>query len=130
EAVDDEQPTLLRVLGEGALERARPHLLRRTVAPVARARRVGATAADVDRRADRAVARAPRALLLVELLRRAAHRGALLRGGGALPPRGELRLHDLVEELLLDLRREHVVGEIERADLLALHVVNVERCHL
>ena len=48
------------------------------VAPVARARRVGPAAADVDGRADRAVTRAAGALLLVELLRAAADRRALL----------------------------------------------------
>jgi hypothetical protein len=88
-----------------------------------------APAADIDGRADRAVPGSPRALLLVELLRAAADRRTLLGGLRALPPRRELGLHDLVEEVLLHFRREDLVGQVDRADLFSLHVEDVECCH-
>src|SRR6185312_6091616 len=120
--VDDDEVALFGELRERRAERADAHLARRTVAPVARARRVGLAAADVDRRALRAVTRLSRALLLVDLLRRAADGAALFRGRRSLATRGELRFHDLVEELFFDFAREHFVREIERAHLLSLHV--------
>ena len=130
EAVDDEEAAFLAELRERARERLRADAARRLVAPVPGTRRVRLAAADVEGRADRAVTRAAGALLLVELLGAAADRRAVLGGARALPLRRELRLHDLVEEVLLDLGSEDFVREIDRADLLALHVEDVESCHL
>src|SRR4029077_1192432 len=96
EAVDDDHVAVLGELRERAPERADAHLARRPVAPVARARGMRLTAADVHRRAEGPVTRAPGALLLVDLLGRPAAAAPLLRRGRALPPRGELGLHDLV----------------------------------
>jgi hypothetical protein len=64
--------------------------------------------------------------LAVELLRRSAHGGPLLGGLGAGAPGGELRLHDFVEEVLFDLGAEHLVGQVDLADRLALEVVDRE----
>ena len=41
-------------------------------------------------------------------------------------PRGELGLHDLVEEVFLHLGAEHFVREVELADLLALQIENID----
>src|SRR5262249_11422263 len=124
ERVAHDEPALLGEHRERALQRADAHLARRAVAPVLRLERVGHAAARVVRRADRTLAGAAGALLAVELLRRAAPRAALLRRLGAGAARRELRLHHLVEEVLLHLGAEDLVCEIELADLLALQVEN------
>jgi hypothetical protein len=90
---------------------------------------VGATTADEQRRADRTVTRAARALLLVDLLARTGDRSPFLAGLGALAPRGELGGNDLVEQVLLDLGAEYLVAEIELADLFPLQIEDVDFCH-
>ena len=81
------------------------------------------TATDERRGADRARdARVTGSLLLlVELLRRARDRRALLLGRRrARRLLGELRLHDFVEEVLLDLGPEDLVREVDACRPLAL----------
>lgn len=129
ELVDDDEATLLEEERERALQRADADLARRTVRPVTRTRGVRLTAAHVVGGAERALACAAGALLLVQLLRRTGDRRTLLRGGSSLPLRRELRLHHFVEELLFDFCSEHFVGERERANLLALHVEHIDRRH-
>src|SRR5580692_6422739 len=129
DAVDDEEAPFLAELRERAGQRERAHAARGLVRPVAGARRVRLAAADEQRRADRTVTRAARALLLVELLRAAADRGAVLGALVAGSLGRELGFHHFVEEVLADFRPEDLVGEIDRTDLLALHVEDVERCH-
>src|SRR5690606_18990214 len=80
-------------------------------------------------RANTAMARATRALLLVDLLARTGHRCAFLGSARAGTPRRELRGHHLLEQVLLDLGSKHVVRKLEFPDLLSLEVENVDFSH-
>ena len=46
---------------------------------------------------------------------------------GALP--GAVVLHRFPEQVFVH-RAENLIGEIERADLLAAQIVNINRCHM
>src|SRR5262249_49072755 len=119
-----QEAPLLREERERALERADAHLARRAVRPVLRLERVGGAAARVVRGADRALARAAGALLAGGHLGRAGDGGPLPGGAGGRATGGELGLDHLVEEVLLHLGAEDLVGEIDLADALALEVVD------
>jgi hypothetical protein len=83
-------------------------------------------AAHVVRRARGALARVARALLLVRLLAAAADVRARLRGVRAGAPGRLLGLDELPEQVVLHLRAEDGVGEVDRADLLAFYVDDVD----
>src|SRR4029079_8216362 len=82
-------------------------------------------AADPLRRLPAALARLARALLLPPLLRRPATLAQPLGRGGARAALGELPLHHLPEEVLVDLGTEHGVVEVDRLDALAGDVLEV-----
>ena len=46
---------------------------------------------------------------------------------GALP--GAVMLHRFPEQIFVD-RAEDLIGEIDRPDLLAAQIVNINRCHI
>src|SRR5947207_4691910 len=46
---------------------------------------------------------------------------------GTLP--GAVVVHRLPQQVLID-RAKNLVSEIERADFLAAHIVNINRCHM
>jgi len=90
---------------------------------------MGRTTADPVRRRLHALTGSAGALLLEELLAGVLDLGAglgLRRAGATLR---ELAAHDLVKEVLADLDVEDDVGQRERADLLAVHVVDVNHWH-
>src|SRR6185312_9291858 len=129
EAVDDDDLLLLGAQGERRTERARHHLLGHVVLVVARLGREDLAASHVVRSARRALASVAGALLLVRLLAAAAHFVAPLgrvRAGTAL---GALSLHDLPQEVLVDLDAEDAVVEIHFADGLAVEVFDFDSCH-
>ncbi len=78
------------------------------------------------RRADGADARASGALLLPQLLARAAHQLAVLGGvrSGALS--GAVVLHRFPEQVLVD-RAEYFLGQLEGADFLAAQIYYINR---
>src|SRR5579871_4864002 len=80
------------------------------------------------RRADRPDTRAARALLLPELFARTGNLPAsfgLVRSGALA---GAVMFHRLPEQVFID-RPKNLVREVERADLFAAQIVNINRCH-
>src|SRR5919205_3112533 len=127
--VHDDEVALAKALGQGRAERAAAHLLRQRLRPVARLRAVDVAAALPERRADRRDARAPRALLLPELLAGAGHVAAGLRPHGALPGAREVGLHGRVDQRLVQLGAEDGVRQFEVADLFVLQVAHLDGRH-
>src|SRR5262249_54391241 len=109
--------------------RADAHAARGTVLPVPRARRMRPAATHEDGRADVAVTRAAGALLLVDLCRRAAYRGALFRRRRSGAVRRELCGDHLVKEVLLHVGREDLVCEVELADFFSLEIEDINFRH-
>src|SRR5216684_1817507 len=127
--VDHDQRLVGVALADGRPQRRLPHLLGHVVLVVAHLRGHRLAAADPLRVADRTLARAPGALLLVRLLPAARDQRAVLHAHGAGPARGQLRLDHLVEEVLVDLRVDDLVGEVDGADLLLLEIDDVQSGH-
>ena len=129
EAVDDDQPAFAQPLGEHRADGAAPHLLRDAVRPVARLRPVDVATAFPERRAQRSDAGAACALLLPELLARAAHVAARLGGAGA----GALICHvgfdRFVNQRLVERRAEHVFRQRQLADFFVLEILNLHNRH-
>src|SRR5262249_43857630 len=116
-------------LADRRSQRRLPDLLRHVVLMVAHLRRHRLAAADPLAGADRALARAPGALLLVGLLASAGDQRAVLHAHGARAPGGQLRLDHLVEEVLVHGRVHDLVGTVDGADLLLLEVDDVQGGH-
>jgi len=77
------------------------------------------------RRLPAALARLAGALLLPDLLRRAADLAQPLGRGVTAAALRELPLHDLPEEVLVDLGTEHGVVQVDRPDALTGDVLDV-----
>src|SRR5690606_36518681 len=114
ERVDQQEALLTEQLGQHGAQRAPVHLSVDLLIEIPRARRERAAAADPDRAPRRAVPSAARALLTPRLRAAAANLGArLLR----LRPRAgarEIRDDHLMNERLVERRRERRVGELDR----------------
>src|SRR5262249_53724293 len=82
-------------------------------------------AADPVRRLPAALARLAGALLFPDLLRRPAHLAESLGRGCPGAALGELPLHDLPQEVLVDLGAEHALVEVDRPDALTADVLDV-----
>src|SRR5436309_4883606 len=126
EAADHLDPAVAEPVGQRAAQRGRLHLLRRLLRVRTRYRAVHDAAARVLRGAQGTLPRAACALLPVRLPAAAAHLAATLRGVRALPGRGLLRHHDLVDQRHVHLGGEDLVGEFHRLGLSAYHA---DRCH-
>src|SRR4029077_1921169 len=82
-------------------------------------------AADPVRGLPAALARLAGALLLPHLLRRPANLAKPLGRRVTVPAFRELPLHDLPEEVLVDLGTEHGVVEVDRPDVVTGDVLDV-----
>src|SRR6266852_2778446 len=121
---------LLRELGrERRAQRAQQHLLRQRVRITPRARTVHRASMPPQRRADRADARASRALLLPELAARAAHFALFLGLGGASPQAVEIPPRSFMQQVLVDFGAEDRVCQFYLADLLAIQINYIHDRH-
>src|SRR5205085_10474910 len=125
---EDELP-FLDPLRERRLERRLLLLRVHLVGVVARLRPEDRAAVAVDRRAVTALPGPARALLPERLLARAGHFGAVLDLVRSLAERGEVVAHRLVDQVLLVRIAEDVVGQLDRADLLVVPVLDVDGRH-
>ena len=80
-------------------------------------------------RADRADTGASRSFLLPQLPARTGNLPAGLGGVRAAMLPGAVVLHRLPEQIFVD-RTENLIGQIERSDLFAAQIVNINRCHI
>src|SRR5262249_19572497 len=87
-------------------------------------------AADVVRRAGRALSRPAGALLTIGLLIAAADLAACLGVSVALAPIDELRSNDLVQKAYVDRRSKHIGVELVLTDNIAVHIVDIRGGHL
>src|SRR6202012_5819498 len=104
-------------------------LLRELVVVAARLRSVNRTTATPERSADRAHARAARALLLPQLLARTRNQLAILRRVRSLAQTGAVVLHRLPEQRLVHFTGEHLIEQFEVTDFLAREALDLDLRH-
>src|SRR4051812_11052933 len=127
EILDDDQPAVLRLGGEGHPEAERAHLLVQRRVEVADAGAVGLAAADEDRGAAVAVTGGAAALLAAELLAGAGDVRPLAGGAGGAAALLELPGDDAVEDVRPRLDTEHLVVELDvLAGLAAVEALNFD----
>src|SRR6516225_5221099 len=119
EAADDQDPAVAEPVRQRAAQGRGLHLLRRPLHVGTRHRAVRRAAAGVLGRAERALAGPAGALLPVGLLTAAADLAAGLGRVGALPGRGLLGHHDLVDQRHVHLGGEDRLGQVDRLVALA-----------
>src|SRR5439155_15934887 len=126
ERIDDDDGAVLQLLGERRAERAAADFFRQRVLVAARLRTEDGAAVPPERVADRADARASRALLPPRLLAAPLHVRAVLRLVRAAPLR-RVGLDDrLPHQVAVHASAEHVVADVDAADFRVLVVDDVD----
>src|SRR5713226_4960909 len=105
------------------------HLLWQCIAIVARLRSVDRATMAPERRANRAHARAARALLLPELAARAAHFALVLGLVRAATQPAQVPSRSFVQQVLVDLGAENRVRQLHLTDFLAIQIDYVDDRH-
>src|SRR5579883_882119 len=113
---------------EGA-ERSEEHLFGQRVAIVARLGSVDRAAMTPQRRTNRTDARAAGALLPPELAARAADFALILGLVRARAEAGEIPARSFVQQILVNLRAENGIRQLERADFLATQIYHIHHRH-
>src|SRR5690606_36102980 len=129
EVADDDDVALGCAQAQRRAHRTRAGLLVDRELVAARARSVDLTAAAEDVDATRAVPGAAGALLLEHLRVGPVDLPALLDFGRTGAGFGALPTNDLPQEMLLDLGREHLVGDVDLVDAVAFQVEYFELGH-
>src|ERR1017187_3786259 len=129
ERVHNRQLAIGKLRRQRRAQRAQKLFARKRVVVGARDRPVHRAAVPPEWRTDRANTRAPRALLLPQLLARTGNLPAGLGRVRAAVLPGAVMLHRFPEQVFVD-RTENFVGEIEGPDLGAAQIVNINSCHI
>src|SRR5450432_2347056 len=129
EAADDVHPVVCGPVRQRAAQRGRLHLLGRALLVRTRHRPVHHTAASELRRAGRALPGPAGALLPVRLAATATDQAARLDCVRALPGRGLLRHHHLVDQRDVDLGAEDLLRQLHGLADLAGGIHDLNRAH-
>src|SRR5579862_1910744 len=128
EGVHDDELAIGELRRQRRTQRAQQFLLGEGVIVGAGLRSMDGTAMAPQRRPDRADTRSPSALLLPKLLAGTGNAPAILGGMRARPLPSAVVPHRFPQQVFVD-RAENLIGEIQRADLGAAQVVNINGCH-
>src|SRR4029077_9261181 len=128
-AVHDRDLLLCKFRGKRRAQRAHNHFLRQRVIVAARCGPVNGAAVAPGRWADGPDSRSPRSLLLPQLLSRAAHFALVFRLVRSGMASREIVPHGFVQQVLVHLCTEHVVGQLNLADCLAFEIFYVRNGH-
>src|SRR6185437_7571999 len=120
---------LRQLCGQRRTQRTQNHLSWQRIFVAARHRAMDRAAVAPERRTDGADSRAARSLLLPKLPARAAYFALVFRLVRSRAPASQMVPHRLVQKVLVDLGREHIVGQIDRADFLAFKIFYVHNGH-
>src|SRR5579883_2402701 len=110
-------------------QRSEEHLFGQRVAIVARLGSVDRAAMTPQRRTNRTDARAAGALLPPELAARAADFALILGLVRARAEAGEIPARSFVQQILVNLRAENGIRQLERADFLATQIYHIHHRH-